>query len=160
MRLGRYERGLLISTIAGLLWLNSVASVCKVVQHCTLPHLTTWKVASDLAPFEARLIPQTRACGANLSRRRRWLYDSCPSAQRRYLRPRIVYSRAKCSWQSHALRAHLVRLGLSRTCNFRRSDDESRVGCPDPNEFVKSHNQRWGAAISSTIPTRRRHPGV
>ena len=30
----------------------------KVVQNRTLPHLNTWKLASDLAPFEAQIIHQ------------------------------------------------------------------------------------------------------
>ena len=38
--------------------MNSVGYACKVVHNRTLPHLTTLKVASDLAPFKAQLIHQ------------------------------------------------------------------------------------------------------
>ena len=40
------------------LWLNSVVRTCKVVQIRTLPHLTVWKLASDLVPFQAQIIHQ------------------------------------------------------------------------------------------------------
>src|SRR3954468_2706449 len=41
------------------------AYACKVVQNCTLPHLTTSKVAKVLAPFAAQNIHQhTPSCSA------------------------------------------------------------------------------------------------